>query len=381
MTKLFADPATITGGVDNDRTSTFAKEIAYEAQAKTSSLYPHCKKITLMPREGSRYLSQENKAELSAITSGKITATDFEDQNSFRRELSVTLYGRSVGIPLSDYYETNSDKIVEAQKTSAMAYGREIDRRLLTAIISPVIQGDEKGTGDTNVPGEKLFKANTFADTTQATEGTNKANDVIKFDANTVSDIQLIMGERSVDEELCATLTPRIRNLLWKDKDFQDAENLFNSKNQVEKREGFYYKMIRWVKVDPTVIPLLGTGNIAASAGTTRATKVKVAARRMDAADLDAHTDSALVNTVAKATAAGATGAFLAEVEARDLCFVWSPETLHLATRGEPILDDGDLVTHNKAKFASFYCFLGSLALDDQRTLVVATRGKVTDIA
>ena len=371
-----AQAGSFEAGLDS-KTLSFAKKVIAKAQQEKSMLYDHCEKKDLTGI-GADFVEVVDTQTPAKKARGTMARTDWQTQGSDRTRIDAELHYTAITVPLDEIGTTQSDKIKTGLAQGAMGLGRAMDKELITAQISPRFTSTDSSAGDTSAGTAARHAANAYA----AVTGLSDTNALPAFTADTLADIRKVFRKRNVLSGLCATLTPELANTLEKDSDFKNAENVYSIKSEVEQRDGFMYKGIKFVTVSEDVLPTLGTNNIGISNAANIGAAVDVIVRDVNHPNRNAGEAAAAANSVAKAkaatdhsgTALGGTFA-IATVSSDNLVYFWQPMGLYLGERSNVFIREGSLPEWTFSAYGAIGSQFGAAVADRNRTLVYAIAG------
>ena len=370
----------------NTKITAYGKEIWAQAQAKVSKFKVH---TTMKSMDGGNHkmFPISFKREFTKKDGG-VQATPYTQKKFSRRALRTASFHAALAIDPDDLVD-NQVSITDATRTEdAKEAARVCDRVILSAHTDTV----EEGTAAAALPEGHLssattnqirFKANAWA------KASGDAGDLPALTADDLEDINFIFGERDVEDQLVATLTPEFARILRKDADFKNRENAYARDRAGEDgRRSIRYKEIDFVYCSKSVMPILGTSNIAVTDATTREQEVDIVVRDLGGKGLanpKAGAAAGLVNTVAKlkaatdedGTALGGQAA-VATAKSKDVVYFWSPRALYFSTRDDlNFMEYTDLPRYSHAKSLYQRINLGAMLIDDNYALTVVLKGKL----
>lgn len=285
------DPALGSRG-DKIKLITFARETWEEAQASVSSFKGLG--VTHKSLDGGNYklFSRTFRREFVKHTGG-IVQTPVGTQVYDRRALFSQPYHAATQSDLSDLIDNTSDIFADARSSLLKAKARLIDEVIVSAIVSPVMVETTGSTGgSTTTPGTGNLRAavslaNRYKLNAYYAPGSGTA---VEFDADTIEDILHIFAKRDVYSNILCTLTPELKNILRKDSDFKNAENIFApmKRSVDDNRQGFSYKGINFISCSESILPVLddaSIGETAAATTNTIRTSVAVKAFKLDSSE------------------------------------------------------------------------------------------------
>lgn len=358
-------------GLDN-KTLAWGMKVLSKAQQERSRLYMHCRKEDLTGI-GAKFVELVDTQETAQKARGADELTKWKKQGSTRVRLDAALHYVAIRENLDERGTTQSDKIETGLKQGDYAIGRSMDKELLTAIACPSFVTVDSKAGDTAASVTTRYRHNLFANT-------GSANAALTFTSNDIARVRKIFRRRDIHSDICCTLTNELANILEVDEKFTDREQIYSGMSDVEKRDGFVYRGVKFIQVSDTVLPLLGTGNLALAGQTASANvadQVEAPARSLNASDTKVIESDSAVNTVSTINTAGGTGTQTAEINVapRDIVYFWQPDTLCLGERSTMIIERGQLPNHTFSQFGFIGFQFGACVIDPARTLMVAVAG------
>lgn len=354
---------------------------------------------------------------------GGVVATPVQEQAYTRRALYVKTFHAATQADLGDLVDNQSDMLADAKVELMNDMGRITDTIILSALIGNSAESDDASTSGVRPNSDltaqvnlservrlpfyhakgKVTVAKAATSTTPAVVGKTE----VKFDTDTIEDILYVFAIRDMMGDLCATLTPEVRRILRKDKDFKDADNIFApmKRSVDDSREGFNYKGVNWITCSQSVLPIISQKNAGLTARGTLTLESDTALPSVDvgvdsglgrtrsfaASAIDAADRGKIANRRSEAqvpneeTAGYTTDAYsdtelkTVTCKSKDVLYIWGKSAVYFAERPqENFAADAELPLFSHAKQGYVRINLGAMLIDDDHAIAVPVKGLIT---
>ena len=333
----------------------------------------------LFPRTKKRSFVEKN---------GGIVITPAAEQDYDRRALFVKVYHAATQVDIGDMVDSQVSQLEDAKSELMKAEGRLIDTVILDALVSAVSESSDASEDATT---KRLTAAVSLTERRRLPfyHEQNTAGDAVVFDVDTIEDILHIFAIRDVEDDLCATLTPGVKNILRKESDFKNAENIFApmKRSVDDNRQGFSYKGINWISISQSVLPLISRNNVGFTAAGSNTVTSNIQLPSLELTGSGALTGTAYSYTGANKTSLAdvtaavsaytdAAGAETIQCRSADILYIWGKSALLFADRAEETFSQESLLPLlSYAKQGYMRVSFGAMLLDDEYVMAVPIKG------
>ena len=391
------------------------------AQAMGSKLLPGCKKVNMV---GSKQLFDVEYPIEYDVRRGGILPTVFKTQDTERREMQMRHWLAAVVVSGVDEYASSLDLKMAFKRQLINAQGRRIDNVILNAIVQPAVRevaskqvdtlgaeagaarddlqkelGDVYGNDDLHYTSqvELLRKDNLYAafDYTSSVASSLKNYQAANSSSftDTLTDILHIFISRNVVDQPIITLTPELRRLMYKDKDFKDSDIVYNIGGTIDSLDGALdYMGAYFVRVQNDVLPKLGVSNIAYGVDAATITKEYYYVRDVGIADpviepsIPAKASTLVTrNSTATSIKTGAVALTIAKAQRsalnKSMVYCWIPSALYCSTSGKVKMKEGELQAYREDPYLFSQIPVSAMLIKETHALCFLLRGPaITEI-
>ena len=380
----------------------YGMKIWSEAQAKVATVAPHTRKEGM---DGStmKWFSTTVRRDYTEKGFG-IGATKATTQEFGRRLLRTRSYNTAFQIDKDDLVgnEFNIHNVVSEENKKGLA--RLTDKICLSGLIAKPVSETTRSYG-TNAQADAasaltvLNKEIGFAilENKSGTAVTDTAGTAAAFDLRDAhklcTAITDLFQTRGIAEQVCITLTPKLRRIIQNDKTFRNLEDTYmlNYRSGIS-NTGFEYLGLTFVNTHYDVLPTLNVNNLKVTtdtdetAASSLASEVTITVRQLTDEPVDFGTEDAwkgktYSGSVKRAKArngdSDASARSDVKVKSQDMIYAWVPQALIFAERPElRFTRMSELPLHQYAEQSYDQVNIGAMCIDEDFALAIPLAGK-----